>query len=72
MLITELPDLRTPRSDRVDPDTCPVCAKLRAHVTGAIKDRNGIQASLGVRALHIHTFQGHPNDPRNARKRPAG
>lgn len=59
-------DLRIPRTDRVDPDRCPVCARLRASLTAAIASRSAVMARGVVIDMHTHTFSGHPNDPRNA------
>lgn len=59
-------DLRTPRADRVDPETCPVCARLRASLTAAIATNSPVMARQVVIDMHTHTFSGHPNDPRNA------
>lgn len=60
-------DLRTPRSGMVNPDTCPVCRRLREHVTAAICTRSPTVAGAVVRAMHTHMVHGHPNDPRNLR-----
>lgn len=59
-------DLRTPRADRVDPDTCPVCAWLHECLTAAITTNSPVVARQVVIDMHTHTFSGHPNDPRNA------
>lgn len=59
-------DLRTPRADRVDPDRCPVCARLRTSLTAAITTNSAAMARRVVIDTHTHTFSGHPNDLRNA------
>ena len=61
-------DLKTPRADRVDPDRCPVCARLRTSLTAAIATNRAVMARQVVIDMHTHTFSGHPNDPRNARR----
>lgn len=58
-------DLRIPRADRVDPDTCPVCARLRTSLIAAITMNSPVMARRVVIDMHTHTFSGHPNDPRN-------
>ena len=58
--------LRTPRADRVDPDNCPVCARLRTNLTAAIATNSAVMARQVVIDMYAHTFSGHPNDPRNA------
>jgi hypothetical protein len=58
-------DLRTPRADRVDPEACPVCARLRESLTAALTTGSPAMARMVVVAMHSHMVQGHPNDPRN-------
>lgn len=58
-------DLRAPRADRADPETCPVCAKLRESLTAAIVTGSSVMSRLVVIAMHSHVIHGHPKDPRN-------
>jgi len=62
-------DIRTPRSGRVDPETCPVCAGLRAELTASITTASRRMATATVRAMHVHMIYGHPNDPCTIRPR---
>lgn len=59
-------DLRAPRADRVDPETCPVCAWLHESLTAVITTNSPMVARQVLIDMHTHTFSGHPNDPRNA------
>jgi hypothetical protein len=57
-------NLRVPRPGPVDPDRCPVCARLRDNVatvviTGSRKAARGL-----VTAMRTHMVHGHPKDPR--------
>ncbi|QAX95038.1 hypothetical protein SEA_SEBASTISAURUS_50 [Streptomyces phage Sebastisaurus] len=58
-------DVRAPCPGPVDPETCPMCAKLRDHLTAAITTRHGRQASHVVRVMYVHMRQGHAKDPRH-------
>lgn len=58
-------DLTTPRADRVDPETCPVCGRLRESLRAALSTRSSVMGRLVVIAMHNHMIHGHPKDPRN-------
>lgn len=64
--IPMLLDIRTPRPEPANPDTCRVCRQLRQAQAGVIEDGYvpGVRSMLV--AMRIHLLEGHPDDPRNA------
>lgn len=60
-------DVLTPRGDVVDPDTCPVCGRLRTALGIYLRAKSAAAVRETVRTMHAHMIYGHPNDPRNVR-----
>lgn len=58
-------ELRFPRTDRVNPQICPVCSRLRQFLTVAITAGSPPMARAVVLDMHTHMIHGHPKDPRN-------
>lgn len=61
-------DLRFPRTDRVNPEICPVCARLRRFLTTAVSVGSPPMARCVVLDMRTHMIYGHPYDPRTIRE----
>lgn len=63
-MITPL-DLKTPRPGPINPNTCHVCAALRALVVKAARELSADGVKIMVQAMHVHMIYGHPTDRRS-------